>query len=308
MKYRKLGKTGLKVSVIGVGTWQFGGEWGKRFAQSEVDQILGRAKTLGTNLIDTAECYGDHLAESLVGKAIERDRHNWVVSTKFGHKFHENFKRTDEWSPEAVRQQLEDSLRALRTDYIDIYHFHSGSNEAFDRTDLWDMLARQVKAGKIRHLALSIGSNLDGYQTARASDVGASVIQCVYNRLDRAPEQAVFPHCQAQGLGVLAREPLANGLLSGKYAAQTVFRDQNDWRAHWWEPSMVRHKLEQVEGIKQSEVPSELDMATWALAWCLQHPAVASVIPGCKSVEQFEANARAVDLDLMHEDHPLAWS
>src|SRR3954467_14189373 len=87
MKYRTLGTTELSVSVIGVGTWQFGGEWGKNFEQSEVDAILGRARELGINLIDTAECYGDHLSERLIGKAIERKRGEWIVATKFGHKF-----------------------------------------------------------------------------------------------------------------------------------------------------------------------------------------------------------------------------
>lgn len=95
MKYRRLGKTDLKVSVVGVGTWQFGGEWGKPFTQPEVDRILDRAKALGINLVDTAECYGDHLSELLVGRAIQNDRASWVVATKVGHKFHENFDRTE---------------------------------------------------------------------------------------------------------------------------------------------------------------------------------------------------------------------
>src|SRR6185503_20586838 len=88
MKYRILGKTGLRVSVIGVGTWQFGGEWGKSFAQDEVTAMLRRAQELGVNLIDTAECYGDHLSESLIGGALQGNREQWIVATKFGHKFH----------------------------------------------------------------------------------------------------------------------------------------------------------------------------------------------------------------------------
>src|SRR3954464_5976790 len=86
MRYRRLGKTGLRVSVIGVGTWQFGGEWGKDFTPDEVDRMLRRAKELGINLIDTAECYGDHGSESLIGQALRGDRGDWVIATKFGHK------------------------------------------------------------------------------------------------------------------------------------------------------------------------------------------------------------------------------
>jgi aryl-alcohol dehydrogenase-like predicted oxidoreductase len=144
MKYRRLGNTDLKVSVVGLGTWQFGGEWGKRFSQPEVNQILGRAKELGINLIDSAECYGDHLSESLVGKAIRQDRDDWVVATKFGHRFIGHLEREDLWSPEEVRKQLEDSLRALRTEPIDLYQFHSGGDDAFDNVALWTKRARSA--------------------------------------------------------------------------------------------------------------------------------------------------------------------
>ena len=87
MKYRTLGSTGLKVSVIGIGTWQFGGEWGKDFQQAEVDAMFARGHELGINLVDTAECYGDHLSESLIGRAIEGKRKDWIIATKFGHRY-----------------------------------------------------------------------------------------------------------------------------------------------------------------------------------------------------------------------------
>lgn len=169
MKYRRLGKTGLRVSVVGIGTWQFGGEWGRAFSQQEVDQLLGRSKELGINLIDTAECYGDHLSESLVGGAIKGGREDWLVATKFGHKFHGNFERTDHWSPSEVVDQLDASLKALNTDYVDLYQFHSGSDEVFDQSELWQVLNDQVRAGKIRHLGISIGSNNNLHQTSQAS-------------------------------------------------------------------------------------------------------------------------------------------
>jgi aryl-alcohol dehydrogenase-like predicted oxidoreductase len=136
MKYRRLGKTGLVVSVVGVGTWQLSGEWGRRFTQPEVDRLLGRAHEVGVNLIDTAECYGDHLAEVLIGGAIHRHRNDWVVATKFGHRFHPEALhnsggsptqlRSEHWSPAEVVTQLEASLRALRTDHVDLYQMHSG--------------------------------------------------------------------------------------------------------------------------------------------------------------------------------------
>lgn len=298
MKYRRLGKTELEVSVIGVGTWQFGGEWGKDFSQQEVNQMLDRAKELGINLIDTAECYGDHLSEALIGKYLQQDRReDWIVATKFGHHFHGHLNRTDHWSAEEVLKQLDDSLQALRTDYIDLYQFHSGSDEVFDNDNLWTILDKQVQAGKIRHLGISIGSNDNVHQTDAATKIHAEVIQVVYNRLNRKPEEQVFPSCQRQDLGVLAREPLANGFLSGKYKPGAVF-GENDWRS-----AKNQDQLKLVEEIQRKELPEGVNMAQWALAWCLQNPAVTSVIPGYRNIEQLESSAKAADLELVDHSH-----
>ncbi|GIO39999.1 aldo/keto reductase [Paenibacillus antibioticophila] len=295
MKYRRLGKTELEVSVVGIGTWQFGGEWGIQFDQKDVDSILDKGRELGINLIDTAECYGDHLSESLIGDYLSRrKREDWIVATKFGHHFHERFTRTDVFGAKEVLEQLDKSLKALRTDYIDIYQFHSGPDAVFDNDELWTVLDKQKQAGKIRHLGTSIGNNDNLHQTDASTKVGSEVIQVVYNRLDRVPEQRVFPSCERQDLGVFARVPLASGYLSGKYKPGAVF-DSTDVR-HRHDPEATRRKLEEVERIAQTEVPEGVDMAQWALAWCLRHPAVTAVIPGCKNPAQVEANAAAVQL------------
>jgi aryl-alcohol dehydrogenase-like predicted oxidoreductase len=307
MKYRRLGRTGLRVSVVGVGTWQFGGEWGKQFAQHEVDGLLARARELGINLIDTAECYGDHLSESLIGRAIRHERDHWVIATKFGHRFLDHLQREDRWSAADVRVQLEDSLRALQVERIDLYQFHSGNDEAFDNDALWTMLDKQVEAGKVAYLGISLSSGLDpGHQVSRAVRFGAGAIQVVYNRLDRAPEESVFPACIAQDLGVLGRIPLASGFLTGKYKPGAQFTEESDLRSGW-APQRIEERLQQVRQIQLEEVPAGVPMAPWALAWCLQHPAVTCVIPGCKTVEQVESNASAADLDLVRDDHPQAW-
>ncbi|MBU9714876.1 aldo/keto reductase [Evansella tamaricis] len=301
MKYRRLGKTDLNVSVIGVGTWQFGGDWGKDFTQTEVDGILNRAKDLGINLIDTAECYGPHhMSESFIGNFLSRDnREDWVVASKFGHKWHDHWEHA--WSAEAVKIQLEESLQALKTDYIDLYQFHSGSDEVFLNDDLWTMLDKAIQAGKIRNLGISIGANDNIFQTDKAEEVNAKAIQVVYNRLDQIPEKEVFPSCIKQDLGVLARVPLASGFLSGKYHPGVTFQD-NVRKGLTRED--IDKKLTLVEKIQKEEVPEGINMAQWALAWCLQHPAVTTVIPGCKSPEQIEMNAAAADLEFVKGDHP----
>ncbi|MNZ44068.1 General stress protein 69 [compost metagenome] len=295
MKYRRLGKTELDVSVIGIGTWQFGGEWGQQFTQNDVDSILDKGQELGINLIDTAECYGDHLSELLIGDYISRrKREDWIIATKFGHHFHERFTRTDVFDAQDVLKQLDASLKALRTEYIDLYQFHSGRDEAFDNDDLWTLLDKQIQAGKIRFLGTSIGSNDNLHQTENSTRVNSSVIQVVYNRLDRVPENRVFPSCEQQDLGVLARVPLASGYLSGKYKPGATF-ESTDVR-HRHDAQSTMRKLEEVQAIRKNEVSEGVDMAQWALAWCLRHPVVSAVIPGCKNPAQVEANARAANL------------
>ena len=304
MKYRRLGKTDIRVSVIGIGTWQLGGEWGKMFEQTAVEAMLEKAAELGVNLIDTAECYGDHLSEKLIGQAIKGRREKWIIATKFGHRFKPNFERDNLFEPAQVQEQLEESLRSLKTDYIDLYQFHSGNDEMFDVPGLWEMLQKQVKAGKVRHLGISISRKQGSlYQVDNASEVGAEAIQVVYNRVERKPEEEIFDSCIRQNLGVLARVPLASGFLSGKYSKDSKFAG-GDVRSIWKDDEM-NELVEEVSRVK-SEVPQSTPMAQWALAWCLRHPAVTCVIPGCKTVEQVESNAMAADLPDISDKHPQA--
>ncbi len=285
MHYRVLGSTGLKVSVVGIGTWQLGGEWGRSFSQAEADAILEEGARSGVNLIDTAECYGDHLSERLIGDYLSRhDRSRWIVATKFGHHFRKFLDRSEEFSATVVRRQLEDSLRALRVDAIDLYQFHSGSDALFLNEELWAMLAEQKRAGKVRHLGVSILGKGSELQAREARRLGAEVLQVIYNRLDRRPEQLYFPHAQRDQLGILARVPLASGLLSGKYGAGTTFPG-NDWRSTF-EAGKLKSDIAEAERIKRTEVPEGVPMAQWALAWCLQNPLVSAVIPGCKDAGQ----------------------
>jgi aryl-alcohol dehydrogenase-like predicted oxidoreductase len=186
---------------------------------------------------------------------------------------------------------------------VDLYQFHSGGDEQFTNDELWTALDKQVQAGKIRHLGTSIGSNDNLLQTDASSKVNSQVIQVVYNRLDKKPEERVFPSCQRQDLGVLARVPLASGYLSGKYQPGAVFEASDVRNRHNQEHTATL--LREVESIKLNEVPEGMDMATWALTWCLQHDAVTSVIPGCKNAAQVEANAKAADY--VSDLHKQAW-
>jgi len=306
VKFRRLGKTGLKVSVVGVGTYQYGGEWEKVFTQDDVDKIFRTAEERGINLVDTAECYGDHLAERLVGTAIKGKRDRWVVATKFGHEFHGFQKRTRNFTASGMQEQLEASLRALRTDYVDVYQIHSPLDTEFDNDSLWGKLNAQVKAGKIRFLGLSLSRQTSQqsleHQVKRALEYGVSVIQLMYNRLSRTPEEKILPFCQENDLGVFGRVPLASEILTGKYSPGTTF-PENDLRSKR-DQAVLQQQLQEAERIKESEVPAGTNMAAWSLAWCLRHPAVSCVIPGCKSPQQATVNASATELADVSNDHP----
>jgi len=295
MRYRSLGKTQLKPSVIGVGTWQFGGEWGVDFKQAEIDAILDAAAECGVNFIDTAECYGDHLSDKFIGNYLSRrDRSRWIVATKFGHRFNSFLNRDDDFTIAGVQKQLDDSLAALRVEMIDLYQFHSGSDQFFQNQELWSFLRDQKRAGKIRHLGVSVMQKGSELQAREAALYGVEVLQVYYNRLDRRAEEMYFPHAGNNQLGVLARVPLASGLLSGKYKPGTNFVG-NDVRAKF-DTEKLKRDLAEVERLQKEEVPAGVPMAKWAMAWCLKNPLVTAIIPGCKTPEQMKANASAADL------------
>jgi aryl-alcohol dehydrogenase-like predicted oxidoreductase len=295
MRYRLLGETNLKVSVVGLGTWQLGGEWGRSYSQGDADAIFDQAASLGINLIDTAECYGDHVAEKLAGDYLARhDRGRWIVATKFGHHFRAFMDRDDAFSCAEVLRQLDASLRALRVERIDLYQFHSGSDAAFENEALWAMLDGEKRAGKIGHLGISILGKGSQWQARQARRVGAKALQVVYNRLDRRAEEVYFPHAERDRLGILARVPLASGLLSGKCRPGTSF-PPNDVRARFDQEKM-RNDIAEAARIQKEEVPPDVPMAQWALAWCLSNSLVSAVIPGCKDAAQVMSNAAAADL------------
>jgi aryl-alcohol dehydrogenase-like predicted oxidoreductase len=295
MQYRRLGKTELKVSAIGIGTWQLGGGWGLSFSQAEADAIFNRGHELGINFIDTAECYGQHVSEELIGNAIASRRSDWILATKFGHNHANGLTGDENYKPAQVLIQLEASLKALKTDYIDLYQLHSGTREQFDNDELWTMLDKQVKAGKVRFLGNSIGNPNMLLQVQKSSDYGISVIQTIYNAVKTKAEETVFPVAIQQDLGVIARVPLASGFLSGKYQPGHIFAD-NDVRSHRLADGRDAEIAAALEVLKQK--PAGMDPATWANAWCLKSAQISTVIPGIKSVEQLEINAKAADLSL----------
>ncbi len=292
MDYRRLGSTELDVSVVGIGTWQLSGIWGKHFTQEEVDGIFAVGADLGINFLDTAECYGDHLAEEFIGNALAGRRGEWIIATKFGHN-PGNDLGDENYSAAQVQLQLEASLRALRTDYVDLYQIHSAKLRFFDNDELWTMLDKQVQAGKVRHLGNSIFLPQAGKQMARSPAFGIAAVQTVYNLINRTAEETVFPQAREQDMGVIARTPMAMGYLTGRYRPGHVF--EGDVRGMLW-PDEARDREITAALAALEEKPEGVDAAAWAIAWCLENPAVSTVIPGIKSEQQLRGCAAAAAL------------
>jgi myo-inositol catabolism protein IolS len=270
-----------------------------------VTPLFGKAREVGINFIDTAECYGDHLSERFIGAALKdlKARDKFIVATKFGHKFLKPFERSEPRSGVEVQQQLEDSLRALQTDYIDLYQYHSVRDGEFASEEVRGVLEKALAAGKILHVGNSIAQSAKTtVQVEKSKAFHVETVQLVYNRLQRQVEDLFFPVAERLRIGVLARVPMASGLLSGKYGPGTKF-GANDVRGQWQKDGM-EERLAEVRKFGATEVPAGVPMARWALAWCLRSPAVQCVIPGCKTTAQVEDNARAGDL--ADDKHPWA--
>ena len=287
MRYVDIG--GNKVSVIGLGTWQFGSNgwgWGTEYGLKEAKQITSRALELGVNLIDTAEMYGDGQSEQTVGEAIAGRWQEVFVATKVS---------PHHLLRSSVVRAANRSLRRLATGHIDLYQVHwpvAVVPHSWTMTGMRELQA----AGLIRHVGVS-NYGLRQWQRAERALKGPIIAnQVCYNLLDRAPERALLPYAQANGRFIIAYSPLAQGLLSGRYApdrlpggvrlSRTLFTPRNVRKAQ--AVIEVLHEVAQAHGATPAQV---------ALAWVIHHPNVLA-IPGAKSVAQIEANAAAADIEL----------
>ena len=298
MKYKKIGRNNINVSAIGLGTHQFGGDWGIDFSQKTVDSIISGAFQNGVNLIDTAACYGpNHLSEKLIGSSIKDNRDDWVLATKFGQSYDNSTrKEKSDFTLKTVKKQFEKSLKYLKTDYIDIYQFHSGSNSDFHNEELWAYLNKQVDKGRIDNLGLSFAHGLvandDYYQLENLDTFGINIVQLLYNKLTPVSENYFIPYCEKKGIDVLSRVPLAKGFLSGKYSPGHIF-SKSDHRYKFGN-KMNDELLEKVEKISKKEFGDNVSMSQWAINWCLENSGISSVIVGAKNRDQIISNSKSV--------------
>jgi aryl-alcohol dehydrogenase-like predicted oxidoreductase len=291
MEHRTLGSTGIEVSEIGFGAWAIGGDaWGPVEDEASV-AAMRRALELGITFLDTADVYGDGHSEELVAQVIQGRREDVIVATKGGLVGHHRdpsgppvYDR-----PEKVREALENSLRRLGTDYVDVYFDHIWW-DSHEETEVFIAALAQLKAeGKAR--AVGVSTDDLSYIQHFADGGGLDVVQLEYSVLNRKAEQEVLPYLQERGIGVVVRGPLQKGLLTGKFTPDSTF-PEGDIRADWPSQDWYQADLRRVESLRELDRDGRT-IGQAALQFVLSHPAVSTAIPGGKTPQQVAANAAA---------------
>ena len=241
MRRRTFGHTDLETSAVGFGTWALGSDWWGEHEAPEA--LVARALDLGITFFDTGDTYGQGLNEELVGEALERSgrpRDAYELSTKFGYvldaerKGDKESERPHDWSPEHTRRSLENSLRRLRTDYVDLYQLHNPRMDGIEADALFTELEALKAEGKLRHYGIALGPKIgwrDEGVHALAERSGMASLQTVYNLLEQAPGAEFLELAEAYGVGVIARVPTSSGLLEGHLTPDHTF-EGNDHRRH----------------------------------------------------------------------------
>ena len=291
MLYRDFGNTGWQVSAVGMGTWNIGNQWGEIDAPTAWATVRA-AFDHGMNLFDAAESYGlpNGLSEERLGVALAGIRHQVYVVSKVGNWG----KRTGQGVPkntvDMIRVCAHASLHRLRTDWHDVLLCHEGNIE--DPSVYLEAFETLKEEGRLRVYGISTNS-LEVLQRFNA-DGNCGVVEVDYSLANRQPEEALLPYCRENGIGVLVRGPLAKGLLSGKYSADSVFGDEvrQSFNKGGEQRASFERTLAQVEKLKQVASPGA-EMVEKALRYVISHPAAPVAIPGAKSPEQAAMNATA---------------
>jgi aryl-alcohol dehydrogenase-like predicted oxidoreductase len=294
MGRRVLGRTGLEVSPICIGTWQLAGPVtfdGKPDGHPDpgkenVLRLIRELGARGINAIDAAEQYGDGEAERRVGEAIRGERDRWVISTKFGYRVGPGQRRIDDASPPTILPSLEGSLRRLGTDWIDVYLYHCRPDPA-DLAEAAEILGRARAEGKVR----AIGISTADVEMARALEAHGllDVVQFPSNLLE--PADALLGFARGCGAGVQLRGVMAQGRLSGKYFGGAPVFGADDTRSRW----AAGERFERF-GALARWLPEGMTMAQFAVRWALDQPGVHTVCLGAKTLGDYEVALAAAGM------------
>ncbi len=300
MNYRALGRTGWNVSEISFGAWAIGGSWGNVDDRKSL-AALHQAIDSGVNFIDTADVYGMGRSERLIAQLRSERSEQIIVATKAGRKLPSQ--TVEGYSRENLTGWVEDSLRNLQTDSLDLLQLHCPSTDLYYHPEVFGVLDDLVRAGKIRYYGVSVERVEEALKALEYTNV--QTVQIIFNCFRQRPMEKFFPQAKQKQVGILARVPLASGLLTGKFRRDSRFEpeDHRNFNRHGeafdvgetFSGVDYETALQAVDQIRPL-VPSGMSMAQFALKWILMFDAVSCAIPGGKSPEQVADNCRASDL------------
>jgi aryl-alcohol dehydrogenase-like predicted oxidoreductase len=300
MIYRELGRTGWGVSEISFGAWAIGGSWGS-VDDAESMAALHSAIDCGVNFIDTADVYGMGRSERLIARLKRERKENIIVATKAGRRLSPH--TADGYNERNITGFIEDSLRNLATDCLDLVQLHCPPTDVYYRPELFGTLDRLMEAGKIRHYGVSVERVEEALKAIEYPNV--QTVQIIFNCFRHRPADIFFAQAKLKRVGILARVPLASGMLSGKFTRDSQFAtdDHRRFNRHGEAFDMgetfsgvdYETGLAAVEEIRQL-LPPGVSMAQFALRWILMFDAVTCAIPGGKRPAQVEDNCAAADL------------
>lgn len=305
MDYRELGRTGWKVSEISFGAWAIGGAWGLVDDQDSL-AALHRAVELGVNFIDTADVYGDGRSERLVARLKKERRETLYVATKAGRRLTPH--TADGYNGTNLTRFVDDSLRNLATDCLDLLQLHCPPTEVYYRSEVFGVLDDLVRVGKIRHYGVSVEKVEEALKAIEYP--GVETVQIIFNMFRQRPSELFFREAKRRRVGVLARVPLASGLLTGKLTRGSTFArdDHRNFNRHGeaFDVGETFSGVDYETGVDSVDqlrglVPSGGTMAQLALRWILMFDAVTCAIPGAKRAAQVEENVHAVDLPPLND-------
>lgn len=299
MQKRRFGNTNAMVTEIGLGTWQLGTKWGDPFNNLEARKILETAYESGINFIDTADVYNKTMSEVAIGEFIKDKKDELYVTTKCGRGLNPHI--AEAYTTESIRKFVEGSLKRMGLDKLDMILLHCPPEQVYEKDEVWDELARLKSAGKLVNYGVSIEKVSEGI---KAMEYGISAIEVIFNMFRFKPIEQLFELSKKNDIGIIARVPLASGMLTGRYTTDTVFGEKDHRTFNRDGASFDKGEtfsgvnyelgLRAVEELKK--IFKTQDLIPIALRWILMFDAVSTVIPGASNASQVVSNVRAAEL------------
>ncbi|WP_304198282.1 aldo/keto reductase [Flavobacterium alvei] len=301
MNYRKLGKTNFNISEIGLGTWQVGGKWGSPFNDKTADELINTAIDNGVNFIDTADVYENGLSETAVGRVVRSRSERIYVATKCGRQINPHM--NEGYQPKVLQKFVEDSLKRTGLETLDLIQLHCPPTEVYYRPEIFELFDRLKEQGKIQNLGVSVEKVEEGLKAIEYPNV--TTVQIIFNLFRQRPSELFFKEAQRKDIGIIARVPLASGLLTGKFDSKTTFEAQDHRNFNRNGAAFDKGEtfsgidyelgLKAVEELK-SLFPEVSNLAPIALQWILGFKEISCIIPGASNSSHVQSNLSVYDL------------